>query len=317
MGFFISHEKIFLAEPDGRITSLLDLDEVDYPCTFINNEAESYEDLKQILINENTSRWFDYSRVMGRKPILELATTATRSMYTILFYDYAIYEECEDGTIIIANNLNKRTRDILNSSDSIFIKYQRLLTLLPIKIASKAVYRLGRDTSLDRSGNGLIYRFGDAYFLVGSPLADFFDKDLIQQLLNKNKLKCYDHSVFKSSVASAYIQFSFIDFIRELNTSAFLILREKISLDGDKIIYGENELFIKQSMMDNKWYISGPFELVLDMFGVKTRDELNEYISGQLGRKRRNGVFPTCDSREEVLKLIESIQNEQIQILYL
>ena len=58
MGFFIAYNKIYLAESNGRITSLLDIDEIDFPCTFINNEVNSYDELKQVLIDENISRIF-------------------------------------------------------------------------------------------------------------------------------------------------------------------------------------------------------------------------------------------------------------------
>ena len=54
MGFFIAYDKIYLAESSGRITSLLDIDEIDFPCTFINNEVNSYDELKQVLINEKS-----------------------------------------------------------------------------------------------------------------------------------------------------------------------------------------------------------------------------------------------------------------------
>ena len=99
MGFFIAYDKIYLAESNGRITSLLDIDEIDFPCTFINNEVNSYDELKQVLINENISRLFEYQRTMGHKPVLEIATTNKRSKFTISFYDQVIYEEFEDGTI--------------------------------------------------------------------------------------------------------------------------------------------------------------------------------------------------------------------------
>lgn len=127
MGFFIAYNKIYLAENSGRITSLLNIEEIDFPCTFINNEINSYDELKQVLINENTSRIFEYQRMMGHKPVLELATTKKRSRFTISLYDQVIYEEFEDGTIAVANNLTKTVKEILNSSDTIFVKYQMLL----------------------------------------------------------------------------------------------------------------------------------------------------------------------------------------------
>ena len=46
--------------------------------------------------------------------------------------------------------------------------------------------------------------------------------------------------------------------------------------------------------------------LILSMFGAETRAELDEYISKQIGKKRRNGVFPNCDSRDEIIKLVET-----------
>ena len=310
MGFFIAYDKIYLAESNGRITSLLDIDEIDFPCTFINNEVNSYDELKQVLINENISRLFEYQRTMGHKPVLEIATTNKRSMFTISFYDQMIYEEFEDGTVTVANNLSKAVREILDSTDTIFTKYQMLLELLPIKTIGKYIFRLGRNENLNRSMNGMIYRYGDAFYLVGSRLTDFFDEAVIDKLLLTNHLNYSDDGIFKSKIASVYTATSFMDFIRELNSSIYLTNREKIELNGDQIIYGSNKLSVKQSPTNNKWFIAGPFDLILNMFGAETRAELDEYISKQIGKKRRNGVFPNCDSRDEIIKLVESLRDE-------
>ena len=310
MGFFIAYDKIYLAESNGRITSLLDIDEIDFPCTFINNEVNSYDELKQVLINENISRLFEYQRTMGHKPVLEIATTNKRSKFTISFYDQVIYEEFEDGTVAVANNLSKAVRQVLNSTDTIFTKYQMLLEFLPIKTIGKYMFRLGRNENLNRSMNGMIYRYGEAFYLVGSRLTDFFDEAVITQLLLKNQLSYSDDGIFKSKIASVYTTISFMDFIRKLNSSIYLTNREKIELNGDQIIYGNNKLSIKQSPTNNKWFIAGPFDLILSMFGAETRAELDEYISKQIGKKRRNGVFPNCDSRDEIIKLVESLRDE-------
>ena len=310
MGFFIAYDKIYLAESNGRITSLLDIDEIDFPCTLINNEVNSYDELKQVLINENISRLFEYQRTMGHKPVLEIATTNKRSRFTISFYDQVIYEEFEDGTVAVANNLSKAVSRVLNSTDTIFTKYQMLLEFLPIKTIGKYMFRLGKNENLNRSMNGMIYRYGDAFYLVGSKLTDFFDKAVIDQLLLKNQLNYSDDGIFKSKIASVYTTISFMDFIRKLNSSIYLTNREKIELNGDQIIYGNNKLLIKQSPTNNKWFIAGPFDLILNMFGAETRAELDEYISKQIGKKRRNGVFPNCDSRDEIIKLVESLRDE-------
>lgn len=309
MGFFIAYDKIYLAESNGRITSLLDIDEIDFPCTFINNEVNSYDELKQVLINENTSRLFEYQRTMGHKPVLEIATTNKRSRFTISFYDQVIYEEFEDGTVAVANNLSKAVRRVLNSTDTIFIKYQMLLEFLPIKTIGKYIFRLGRNENLNRSMNGMIYRYDEAFYLIGSRLTSFFDEAVIDKLLLRNHLN-YNDGIFKSKIASVYTATSFMDFIRELNSSIYLTNREKIELNGDQIIYGSNKLSIKQSPTNNKWFIAGPFDLILNMFGAETRAELDEYISKQIGNKRRNGVFPNCDSRDEIIKLVESLRDE-------
>ena len=310
MGFFIAYDKIYLAESNGRITSLLDIDEIDFPCTFINNEVNSYDELKQVLINENISRLFEYQRTMGHKPVLEIATTNKRSRFTISFYDQVIYEEFEDGTVAVANNLSKAVKEVLNSTDTIFTKYQMLLGLLPIKTIGKYMFRLGRNENLNRSMNGMIYRYGEAFYLVGSRLTDFFDEAVIAKLLLRNQLDYFNDGIFKSKIASVYTATSFMDFIRELNSSIYLTNREKIELSGDQIIYGSNKLSIKQSPTNNKWFIAGPFDLILNMFGAETRAELDEYISKQIGKKRRNGVFPNCDSRDEIIKLVESLRDE-------
>lgn len=43
------------------------------------------------------------------------------------------------------------------------------------------------------------------------------------------------------------------------------------------------------------------------MFGLDSKDKLRTYVNNILGEKKRSGIFPECETREEIKKLITSI----------
>lgn len=45
------------------------------------------------------------------------------------------------------------------------------------------------------------------------------------------------------------------------------------------------------------------------MFKLDSKDKLRTYMNSILGEKKRSGVFPECDSREEVTKLLKTIRD--------
>lgn len=79
----------------------------------------------------------------------------------------------------------------------------------------------------------------------------------------------------------------------------FVVLDSGISYCG--IIFK-----IKQRR-SGKWYIYGDITKIISMFKMQDIIELRKFINKTLGKKFRKGVFPECDSKEEIMKLLNEI----------
>ena len=99
-----------------------------------------------------------------------------------------------------------------------------------------------------------------------------------------------------------------LDYINE-HCDAVRISAE-FKIDGNKILSPFGEFEIRQTK-SGKWYIKGKLQEILNMFHINDKTGLKSIVNSILGTKRRAGVFPELDSREEVIELIKKIQNEQ------
>lgn len=59
---------------------------------------------------------------------------------------------------------------------------------------------------------------------------------------------------------------------------------------------------------NGKWYIDGDVTKIISMFKMPDITELRKFIDKTLGRKFRRGIFPECDSKEEIMKLLNEIK---------
>ena len=84
---------------------------------------------------------------------------------------------------------------------------------------------------------------------------------------------------------------------------------DKVEISGNEIITYFAKLEIKQSK-SGKWYISGSLENILKLFHIDDQVELKQMVNNLFGSKRRAGVFPELDSRDDVIKLIKTTQHE-------
>lgn len=81
----------------------------------------------------------------------------------------------------------------------------------------------------------------------------------------------------------------------------------KIKIQDNEIIYKGCSMSIVQ-LRNKKWYIKGEDRNIFTLFKVRDMTEMREYANKILGKKFRAGVFPECDSREEILELINKLQ---------
>lgn len=98
--------------------------------------------------------------------------------------------------------------------------------------------------------------------------------------------------------------YAIIDFVNESRYANFL--SQKISIE-DNVITCQFGMFTIEQNKKGKWYLKGDIDDILHMFNLSTAAELKVYVNNILGVKRRAGVFPECETREEIEKLITSI----------
>lgn len=101
--------------------------------------------------------------------------------------------------------------------------------------------------------------------------------------------------------------YELINYINECRNSS--TNPDKVEISGNEIITDFARLEIKQSK-NGKWYISGSLENILKLFHIDDKIELKQMVNNLFGSKRRAGVFPELDSRDDVIKLIKATQHE-------
>ena len=85
------------------------------------------------------------------------------------------------------------------------------------------------------------------------------------------------------------------------------------SVDGNFVVSDSSISYcgiifkIKQHK-NGKWYIDGDITKIISMFKMPDITELRKFIDKTLGRKFRRGLFPECDSKEEIIKLLNEIK---------
>lgn len=81
-----------------------------------------------------------------------------------------------------------------------------------------------------------------------------------------------------------------------------------LSISGNEIMFFGTPLFVSQ-LKNGKWYIKGDMEKICQLFGASTCAELRRFVDRTLGEKIRHGIFPECDSRDEIFKLLDKVKN--------
>ena len=92
------------------------------------------------------------------------------------------------------------------------------------------------------------------------------------------------------------------------NFYAFHGPKTTLSISGNEIMFFGTPLFVSQ-LKNGKWYIKGDMEKICQLFGASTCAELRRFVDRTLGEKVRHGIFPECDSRDEIFKLLDKVKN--------
>lgn len=92
--------------------------------------------------------------------------------------------------------------------------------------------------------------------------------------------------------------------INYINMTCCVCDGSKFSVNDNIIICNEHKLEIAQTR-SGKWYIKGNALLA---FGLDSMEAIRKAASDLFGKKRMNGVFPECDSKEDLLRLVEVLR---------
>lgn len=105
-----------------------------------------------------------------------------------------------------------------------------------------------------------------------------------------------------SEEQTVYDIINYINWTKYANYS----IPQGITIQGNVVKYQTETFTIKQTK-NSKWYLFGDINSILEMFKLDSKDKLRTYMNSILGEKKRSGVFPECETREEIEKLITSI----------
>lgn len=92
--------------------------------------------------------------------------------------------------------------------------------------------------------------------------------------------------------------------INYINMTYCVCEGSKFSVNDNIIICNKHKLEITQTR-NGKWYIKGDALLA---FGLDSMEVIRKAASDLFGKKRMNGVFPECDSKEDLLRLVEVLR---------
>ena len=79
-------------------------------------------------------------------------------------------------------------------------------------------------------------------------------------------------------------------------------------IDDDAVMFNGTRYPFKQTKKGG-WFLYGNIEKILQMFGLDSVDSLRKTAKLYLGAKNRPGVFPECDTKEELINLIKMFKD--------
>lgn len=186
-----------------------------------------------------------------------------------------------------------------------FIMYNQIIRPIPDPVDKRFVVRIkGKEYEAH-----IVKESTDHYFL-SSPLTgnryvlDYYniDEDEVLNVLGINEWKGDWPETPESLV------YVLLDYINENRMAG--PVTDRLKIDGNKIVTSFAEFEIKQTKT-GKWYIRGDIEQICLLFNVPNNTTLKHLVNKILGDKIRHGVFPECDSREEVTKLLKAIRDDR------
>lgn len=72
-------------------------------------------------------------------------------------------------------------------------------------------------------------------------------------------------------------------------------------------VVSNGQVFSFKQSIKGTWYLSGNIERILKVFNVDSVKSLRKIMNSYFGAKKRFGVFPECESKEELIKFIKTL----------
>ena len=79
-------------------------------------------------------------------------------------------------------------------------------------------------------------------------------------------------------------------------------------IDDDAVMFNGTRYPFRQAKKGG-WFLSGNIEKILQMLGLDSVDSLRKTANLYLGAKNRRGVFPECETKEELINLIKMFKD--------
>ena len=79
-------------------------------------------------------------------------------------------------------------------------------------------------------------------------------------------------------------------------------------IDDDAVMFNGTRYPFRQAKKGG-WFLSGNIEKILQMLGLDSVDSLRKTANLYLGAKNRPGVYPECDTKEELINLIKMFKD--------
>lgn len=94
------------------------------------------------------------------------------------------------------------------------------------------------------------------------------------------------------------------DIINYINRTKYANFVANETSINDNVVQSQFGKFTIEQNKQGKWYLKGDIDGILKMFRLGSIVELKTYVNNILGVKRRSGVFPECETKEEIIELL-------------
>lgn len=94
--------------------------------------------------------------------------------------------------------------------------------------------------------------------------------------------------------------------MRYINHNYISFVKEGLVITEDSV-KSNNKVYPFKQNVKGKWYLSGDIDQILKMLNIESINSLRKIMNLYFGTKNRPGVFPECDTKEELKELIKKI----------